>query len=80
MGIFKKTGQFLENIANSYKESQRKSRIQEKKRLNEEIELEKERLKLDKLKAQRNKVRPDKGGGFFDTSQSEWSKPSKKRW
>jgi len=80
MGFFKKTGQFLENLANDYKESRRKSDLEKKKRLKEQIELEKERLKLDKLKAQRNKVRPDKGGGFFDTSPSEWSKPRKPRW
>jgi len=80
MGFFKKTGKFIDNVVNGYKENQKRSRTEKKEIIREQIELEKERLKLDKLKAERNKVKPDKGGGFFDTTPSEWSKPSNKRW
>jgi len=88
MGFFKKTGKYLAEKGKKYKEYEQGLREKKKRRLKEDIEMERDRLKLDKLKKQRESVRPR--DSFFGPAQSDFfgtpkeqtkreDKPKKKR-
>lgn len=69
MGFFKKVNDFIEKKGKEYKEYQDKKIERDKIKLAKEIDLEKRKLELDKIKKQRDNVRP-KSSGFLDPTPS----------